>query len=524
MAQETANSNIRLLIKNQINLPSPPAIAVKILNTVQDPEFSLVDLEKIISADPALISKMLRIANSAIYSLPNKVGNISRALSILGSNLIKNIALSFVITGNLRGDNNSSFDFDYFWRRSVTAAVAAELLMSRSKKKDDDIFVAGLLQDIGVLVLYLAKGKEYDSILKNCLVNGGTSLTPNERELFGYDHQQVGGVLLESWDIPESITIPAGLHHAPDLAPEKYRHTTLILNLANIFSAICNGSETTHLVQELQSKLSEHFDFPPEQSLEILDDVARKSVEILQIFEIDPGQIRPYTQILQEANEELGRLNFSYEQLVLALKEAQDKSEKFAEELRQANLKLEQIAFRDGLTNLYNHRYFQENLHREMARTKRYGHPLGLIMFDIDFFKDVNDVHGHPAGDKVLMNLAAAISHAVRPSDIVARYGGEEFTVILPETDRIGLKVFAERLRRCAAALTTTFNGRSIKITVSLGGVQYTQDDTVNNQELIEAADKGLYLSKRNGRNQVTVVTIDKMPLNHKPVAQAAGS
>lgn len=523
MDQETATASIELLIKNQINLPSPPAIAVKILNTVQDPEFSLGDLEKIISADPALISKMLRIANSAIYSLPNKVGNISRALSILGSNLIKNIALSFVITGDLRDADNSSFDFDYFWRRSVTAAVSAEVLMGLTKKKDDDIFVAGLLQDIGVLVLYLAKGKEYDAILKHCLMNGATSLAPTEHELFGYDHQQVGGVLLESWGIPESITIPARLHHTPDLAPPEYRHTATVLSLANHLSAICNGSETTTLVRELQTKLAASFDFSPEKSLELLDDVARKSVEILQIFDIDPGQIRPYSQILQEANEELGRLNFSYEQLVLALKEAQGKSERFAEELHQANLQLEQIAFRDGLTNLYNHRYFQENLHREMTRTKRFGHPLGLIMFDIDFFKDVNDTHGHPAGDKVLRNLADAISRAVRPSDIVSRYGGEEFTVILPETDRIGLKVFAERLRRCAAALTTTFNGQSIKITISIGGVQYAQDDTINNQELIEAADKGLYLSKRNGRNQVTVVTIDQMPLNSKPVIQVAG-
>ena len=171
------------------------------------------------------------------------------------------------------------------------------------------------------------------------------------------------------------------------------------------------------------------------------------------------------------------------------------------------------MAFRDGLTNLHNHRFFQENLQREMARTKRYGHPLSLVMFDIDFFKDVNDTYGHPAGDQVLVNLANAITGAVRPSDIVSRYGGEEFTVILPETDRIGMRVFAERLRRCAAAVTTIFKGSTIKITVSCGGVQYSQDDTITQQALIEAADRGLYLSKKNGRNRVTIITIDPKPL-----------
>ena len=513
MAKNLEYTEIDLLIKNQISLPSPPAIAVKILNTVQNAEFSLGDLETIISADPALISKMLRIVNSAMYSLPNKVGNISRALSILGTNLIKNVALSFVIAGDLHGDDSSSFDFDYFWRRSVTAAVAAELVMGLTQKKDEDIFVAGLLQDIGVLVLYLAKGKEYDAALKHCVVSGGTNLVPIEQDLFRYDHQQVGCLLLESWGIPESITIPTRFHHDPLLAPAEYRHTAMVLKIANLLSAICNGCETTTLVQELQDKMAVSFDIAPEKSRELLDDVAKKSIDILQIFQIDASTIKPYSQMLQEANEELGRLNFSYEQLILALKEAKDKSERFAEELHQANVRLEQMAFRDGLTNLHNHRFFQENLQREMARTQRYGHPLSLIMFDIDFFKDVNDAHGHPAGDQVLINLANAISSAVRPSDIVARYGGEEFTVILPETDRIGMKVFAERMRRCAAALTTTFRGISIKITISIGGVQYSKNDTITQQELIEAVDKGLYLSKKNGRNKVTVVTLGQTAL-----------
>ena len=85
-----------------------------------------------------------------------------------------------------------------------------------------------------------------------------------------------------------------------------------------------------------------------------------------------------------------------------------------------------------------------------------------MIMFDIDFFKKVNDTFGHPAGDEVLIALAQAISNAIRPSDIIARYGGEEFAVILPETSEKGLKVFAERLRRCAASLKTNINKKNI--------------------------------------------------------------
>jgi diguanylate cyclase (GGDEF)-like protein len=130
-------------------------------------------------------------------------------------------------------------------------------------------------------------------------------------------------------------------------------------------------------------------------------------------------------------------------------------------------------------------------------------------MFDIDFFKKVNDTHGHPAGDQVLINLARAIGAAVRLNDIVARYGGEEFAVILPETNRTGLKVFAERLRRCAAAVTTVIDQHPIEVTISCGGVHLAPGDNATQQELINTADRGLFLSKKNGRNRVTVLPIE---------------
>jgi diguanylate cyclase (GGDEF)-like protein len=252
-----------------------------------------------------------------------------------------------------------------------------------------------------------------------------------------------------------------------------------------------------------------YFNIDADQTRTLLDDVAEKSLDILNIFEVDPGQMKPYSQMLQEANDELGKLNLSYEQLVLELKESKEKSERFADELRKANARLEELAFRDGLTTLYNHRYFQEVLSKEMVRARRYKHSLCLIMFDIDYFKKVNDTFGHPAGDQVLINLAQAIGAAIRPNDIIARYGGEEFAVILPETNLTGLKVFAERLRRCAASVTTMIRKHPVEITISCGGVHLSPDDDITQQEFIDRADRGLFLSKKNGRNRVTIMPVE---------------
>ena len=509
MVTDISSNEIQQLISDQINLPSPPAIAAKILNTIQNEESSLEDLEKIISADPALTSKLLRIANSTFYSLPYSVGNVNRALSILGTNVIKNIALSCVIASDLQIDTESYFNFDFFWRRSITAAVAAELVMDMLHEKDENIFVAALLQDIGIFIMFLNKGQEYTKALEQCIVNGSASLIDLEQKMYQFDHQQLGCTLLESWKMPQSIVRSIRCHHQPDLAPDEDRKACTVLYVANLLSTIYSGTETVENVRKLQTKMMAFFNINADQTRVLIDNVAEKSLDILKIFEIDPGQMRPYSQMLQEANHEYEKLNFSYEQMLLELKESKEKSERLANELRKSNARLEEMAYLDGLTNIYNHRYFQESLEKELARAKRNKSHLGLIMFDIDLFKKVNDFYGHPAGDQVLINLAQGISKAIRPSDIIARYGGEEFAVILPETSQAGLSVFAERLRRCAASVTTMIRKNQVKITISCGGVPVPPGHHVKPQEIIAIADRGLFLSKKNGRNRVTILPIE---------------
>lgn len=509
MQDISVSPNIQDLLKKHPHIPSPPTVAVQILRTVQNPESSIDDLGKIVSADPGLSAKMLRIANSAFYSLPCEVRSINRALAILGTNVIKNIALSFVFVENMGGDDSSHFDFDFFWRRAVTAGVAAETICGLIEQRNEDIFVTALLNDLGVLLMFLMQGREYTKLLDNNNQSREQRLVELERAKYQFDHQKLGVALLEEWGIPAAITVPIFYHHDPELAPEEIRQNSAILQAANLVSAICCGKETAKKVIELEKVLEHFFNVPTEKIPHLLDAVADKAIDVLDIFNVDSGEMKPYSQLLQEANDELGKLNLSYEQMVLELKESKDKAERFANELRDVNSKLEQLAFRDGLTDLYNHRYFQEMLGKEIYRCQDGGHPLSLLMFDIDYFKKINDSFGHPAGDQVLANLSSAIKDALRPSDIVARYGGEEFAVILPETNQSGLKVFAERLRRCAAAVTTKTNGNEIRVTISCGGVELSPDIAGTKQDLLDTADRALYMSKKNGRNCVTIQDLE---------------
>ena len=132
----------------------------------------------------------------------------------------------------------------------------------------------------------------------------------------------------------------------------------------------------------------------------------------------------------------------------------------------------------------------------------RYGHPLAIALIDIDFFKKVNDTHGHPAGDTVLKEISALLVRLSRGCDVVARYGGEEFALILPETGLTGAKVLAHRLRRGVEQHTIRIADITIPVTVSIGVAGRDENNTTS-QEVLKAADKALYRAKKGGRNQL---------------------
>lgn len=175
---------------------------------------------------------------------------------------------------------------------------------------------------------------------------------------------------------------------------------------------------------------------------------------------------------------------------------------------------LEQESFTDSLTGVFNRRYMRQRLHEEVAKARRYGFDLGVLMLDLDHFKQVNAEAGHQAGDHVLITVGGIILRSLRDSDILTRYGGEEFLVIVPNTAAEDAKNLAERLRASIGA--TNFHPRAdentesaIRLTVSIGVANY--GGKINSEEsLIREADKYLYEAREAGRNQVVAAAVDE--------------
>lgn len=505
------NGNIETIeniVRQRLELPTPPNVVFRLLEVVKDDERSFKEIGDIVTKDPSLTARMMKVANSSIFGLSGKIRTIEGALTVLGINVIRNIALSFVIMDCVKVPSAGPFDIGYFWKRAITSAVAAETIASHIHFQNEDTFLCGLLKDIGVLVMFRQMEKEYQQVLLMKAYAGSQSF-PIEKQLLGFDHGELGGLMLKDWGLPESIYLPIFHHHSSSLPASSVGRLVGILQVADLLSALYHGAAGTRDLDAAKDILEKRYGLARPVVKKMIDSMAEKTMEILTYFDIDPGEMKPLSQLLQEANNELGKHALTYEQMLGELKQSQEDSRQFINNLLETNKELRKLAYRDELTGLYNHRFFLSEIDKELERAKRYGHPLSLTFFDIDFFKNINDTYGHLVGDVVLRSIATKVSSCMRSCDIVVRYGGDEFAIIMPETDRAGLESLCERLRQEVEAMDIPLNGNILGVTISVGGACFGGGDgAVTRFSMLSIADQAIYQSKKSGRNTVTIKSV----------------
>lgn len=238
------------------------------------------------------------------------------------------------------------------------------------------------------------------------------------------------------------------------------------------------------------------------------EDPALKNVPVLAVTGLDS------VEKLSEAFD-AGCMDYITKPLTKVEFQARVKS---ALRLKNALDKERKMAIRDGLTELYNRRHFNEQIQKEFGRAQRKGNPLTLILCDVDYFKQYNDTYGHTAGDTALKEIARALENSVRrPSDFVARFGGEEFVVILPDTDREGANECAESIRINILDLEIDHRNSKVSdvLTISLGFSTQVPDRRASYEDLISTADEALYEAKDEGRNQSVFKSTDSTPNHH---------
>ncbi len=244
---------------------------------------------------------------------------------------------------------------------------------------------------------------------------------------------------------------------------------TGVVHLAALLANIMYSGNPIDYHAPFREQARKLFKLDTQSIDEILDQANTEVVKAADYFGLKIEGTPSIPELLQKANIELSLLNMSYEQINRELVEAKIQLEKLTTELEAKNVYLEGIANLDGLTEIYNHRYFQEFLDKEMSRSVRLKNHLSLILADIDNFKKFNDFYGHQAGDYVLKEVAGLCGSLIREYDLVARYGGEEFVFVLPEAGEAEAAVVAEKIRSAIEQHTFHYDNDDYRVTSSFG-------------------------------------------------------
>lgn len=233
MEEVTVTTSIQDMIEGDNQLASLPDIFFQFKEVMEDPESSFLDVGEVISHDPALTSRLLRIVNSAFYGFPEKIATVSHAIGIIGLDQLNDLVLSTVVVDQFRKIPGDAINMRVFWEHSIACAIAARIIASyKNELSPERFFVAGMLHDIGRLVICMKAPEEALEALnlsksKDCLLHTA------EQEVLGFDHAEVGSALLKAWNLPEIHVKTAAYHHKPTKAAN-YCVEASIIHIADI--------------------------------------------------------------------------------------------------------------------------------------------------------------------------------------------------------------------------------------------------------------------------------------------------
>jgi diguanylate cyclase (GGDEF)-like protein len=491
------NPEIEAQLRMSVNFPSPPGVATHIIELAQDPDIEMGKVAKALSMDSALSTKILRIANSPLYAQRRKSENLRQALVVLGLNATLTLALSFTLVKSLRGSKPNGLSYGLYWRRALLAATSARALCDAMHQSlAEEIFLAALLQDVGMLALDKALPDLYSQ--GEALQRNHGALAEHEKKRLQVDHAEIGGWLMKGWNLPERLHRAIAHSHQLELS-----NTCDPAQIFNRCVALSGPVADLFLLDPEQRQFAETA-LCAERSLgldkmafgQVLGTIGAMIPETEAIFETDLLAKQHPELILEQAREVLMLRSLHALREINTLRAA-------AESSPWRVLELEEETRRDTLTGVYNRAYLDQFLGREFDNSTRHKWPLSVALADLDSFKTVNDNFGHQAGDRILQATARMLRGNTRESDLIARYDGEEFVVVLPATDAETARSICERIVMAFRNTGHVIGSDHATVTISIGCATHGAETHFSSvADLVKAADQALYTAKTRGRNR----------------------
>jgi HD-like signal output (HDOD) protein/GGDEF domain-containing protein len=458
---------LEAILQQADHLPTLPAVALEVLRLCRAEETTLDDLARALSTDPALAARLLRFANSSLYASGEEVRTLQRATLVLGMKTVQLMSLSFSLVAAVpRAGACGAFDYARYWRRSLVRAVSARALAGcTALPAQDEAFLTGLLAEIGQVVLARCLAAQYQPVLEAARAEGAWPESALERRMLGFDHFDVGGALLDAWQLP--CVLQLTLRHAgeperlPPGLPAEVAQLVRVLTLASHATDLLTQERGGRALERVHALARSWFALNEARVgalLSGLEAPIREAAGMLEL-ELPPG--RTHEEILGEARGELVQRSLGQARQIESLRASVEPS-------RRSQL-LADPAHVDALTGCASEAAFQLVLEHEL-RARLDGNlarPLGLLLVEIDRFGALS---GEELQAEAQRALAGALARLTRKQDLAARLAPGRFAVLLGDATPFGQRALAARLRHELEGLAQTVRGRPLRLTASVAG------------------------------------------------------
>ena len=496
---DTITPEIRQALECCLHLPSPPGIALKILELGRDPDVNLATLAQWIAKDPALASRVLRASHSSLFThRPHSSTNLQQAMVVLGLRATITLALSFSLSAGFQEKTTSSKNLALIWRRALISASAARLLGLHIGYRDPEtLFLAALLQDIGILALNAALPEHYAPILKGLVDHD--SLLAQERQALGTDHGVAGAWLMRRWGLPESLAMVAEAVHAP-AAPAcsstqsgtDAQSTQLLVHCVAIAGTLADlfltQDQPNHLAEDLACDAGERLGLSCQDLNALMQQIAELLPDIAAIYATEVISGAMVSETLEQAHAILSTLN---DQLI---HEARARK-RYLQDMEMAAARHVDLDLPTDSSKVHRRQRFAEMLEQAWTEATRHHWPLTLAFIDIDQLATINQQRGRDAGDAILQRILQELITQTNDHAAITRYGADEYLVLLPRTSHAAGTALFERLRQTLATETAR---TAFPYTVSVGLASHGDQDHYypHAQALLRAAGYALYAAK----------------------------
>lgn len=436
-------------------LPSLPAIALKVIELTNNDNVPVKAIGETIASDQALSLRVLKTVNSSFYGLRKPCSTINQAIVMLGLSAVKTLALGFSLVSGLAKDKAIGFDYEQYWKRSLLSGVAAKIIAAEAKcGNDEEAFLGGLLQDVGMIALYQALGSEYGDLLKEA---NGDHRKVARLEIQNYEasHADIGAMLATNWKLPESLISPIKFHERSNAAPPEHSAICHAVALGNICADLMSAVEPAGPLKRLYEKSNELLGLSPGQIDTIIKAVNSGAREIASLLAVPMGPAGNLDAMLHAAKAKLSTLSVPFHP--------------------GSGLPGYDDSEVDPQTRLPSELVFKRNLIVAFEQSSATNRPISIALLALENLPALLASHGQETVDAVILESASRMNSVIeRHGGLLFRFEPDRFAALLPVVDRATATRCIDAARRtvCDTPLAMTIPGLlpfTLSVAVSAG-------------------------------------------------------